>query len=95
MHLTTWTLSRLYFPKLIVKILPIPHTLPKCDPATPHPETESDFPALESELALATGLKPMKYNRSEVKRLLRGKVSRSLAASTLASWDDCSPDTPS
>lgn len=87
MHLTTWTLSRLYFPKLIVKILPIPH-------ATPHPETESDFPALESELALPTGLKPMKHNKSEVTRLLRRKVSRSFAASTLVSRDDCSPDTP-
>lgn len=45
----------------------------------------------KSELALVTGLKPVRFNRSDSMRLLRVKVRRNLAAFTLVSWNACSP----
>lgn len=57
-----------------------------------HQKVESNFPLLESELALVAQWKPIRHNRSDATRLPRGK-DRSLSASTWVSCKVRSPDT--
>lgn len=60
--------GRLYFPKLAREVSPILRALLQHDPSTRHDAIESDFPALESELAIVTVLKAVRGNRTDTMR---------------------------
>lgn len=84
--------GRLYFPKLAREVSPILRALLQHDPSTRHDAIESDFPALESELAIVTVLKAVRGNRTDTE--IWGARSEKTLQHLPCSLEICSPDTP-